>query len=1168
MKRLSSHFRIRRRYMRSVNLERDTDLAESLEGYVLTPRAVETFGRVLQAYGTPNVTRAWTLTGVYGTGKSAFANFLAALFAPSSSEIRKNAARLLQAQPGAETINKQLETDVPADGLVRAIITARREPLTHTVLRAIARGADEFWSTRRGRKPKVLQEISGLQDQLAEGEAPHLANLPDLAQEVARASGTGLILIVDELGKLLEHAGRTGGADDLFLLQQLAELPAGPGEAPVLVLGLLHQAFSEYGHLLSSAERAEWEKVQGRFEDVPFAESPDQLIRLMAEAIEADLPTKVAEKIEEDASAWHDRLAEATGRDYLSEILPPERIRQIYPIHPVAALVLPSLCTRYGQHDRSLFTFLASTEPNALGRFLAETTFEGGKPPLLKVETVYDYFIDSARVTATGRVQMHRWAEVHGAIREAAGMDASALAALKVIGTLNLIGSTGSIRAKREIVLAALSAAPKDRKEKQKWGAVLDDLVERRVITYRKQVDEYRIWQGSDFDIDAALERRVEAERRPLSALLAEAAPLAPVVAQRHSYETGTLRFFERRYEDDPKRLANLESTSGGSAGVIVNWVGEDPPDSVPAATRDGKPLVITAVEPSPALLSAVKELLALEQLHRKEPALQNDGVARKEVSQRLDQAREVLDAVLHHAFGSSNVVRNWLGGRELRPRSYNASLSDLCDKIYHLGPVLWNEIINRRDLTSQGARAQRELLAAMLTAPKQPRLGIEGTGPDFSIYASLLEDTGIHREEDGEWVIGPPQARGVRGLWDAIESFCINAVEKPRPLSELFEELRKPPYGATDGVMPIFLAAVLLYHSDDVSLYQDGTFSPTLTPPQFELLVKDPSRFAVKYFELSGIRWQLFKEIEAVVKAAGAKRPKGARNATLLTVVRPLVQFAASLPSVTQKANDLSEEAQNVLDALLSGREPDNLIFETLPQAVGQAPFKSGHEDVDGRHEQFRQALFAALRELQQHYERVLERSRNQIHDAFGVRADPDHLREDLRVRASYMVGKVIDRRLKSFVIAAVDEERSDREWLEALLMIIADRPATNWTPDNRTAFELNLGNFARRFGNLEALQRGGAQEDMEGFEARRITVTEPTGEEVHRLIWIRKAEEEAVSALADRLIAELQEIEDEHHQQAVVMALIKRAFGGTTADVTPDIELKEAEGGRRKHG
>lgn len=1168
MKRLSSHFHIRRRYMRSVNLERDTDLADSLEGYLLTPRATETFSRILQAYANPHVTRAWTLTGVYGTGKSAFANFLAALFAPASSDVRSNASRLLHDQVGAGEIGQRLDEDVPPEGLVRAIVTARREPLAHTVLRAVARGAEEFWASRRGRKPKPVQRIFDLRDELAEGASLDLNDLPELTQEIARASGSGLLLVIDELGKLLEHAGRTGGADDLFLLQQLAELPSGSNDAPVLVLGLLHQAFSEYGHLLSSAERAEWEKVQGRFEDIPFAESPDQLIRLMAEAIEADLPDVVTQQVKKDSAIWHDRLTEATGREYLAELLPAERIQQLYPVHPVAALALPSLCTRYGQHDRSLFTFLASSEPNALGRFLQETSFDGGKPPLLKLETVYDYFIDSSRVNASGRVQTHRWAEVHGAIREAAGMDASALSALKVIGTLNLIGSTGPIRARRELVLAALSDDPTASTEKEHWRTVLDDLVERRIITYRQQVNEYRIWQGSDFDIDAALETRLEAERRPLSALLAEAAPLAPMVAQRHSYETGTLRFFERRYEDDPKRLAKIESQLSGSAGVIIDWVGENGPNLVPDSTKDRKPLVVTAVESSPALVSAVKELLALEQLYRKEPALQNDGVARKEVSQRLDQAREVLDDVLHSTFDATNVLRHWFGGREHRPRSYNGALSDLCDDVYSRGPVLWNEIINRRDLTSQGARAQRELLTALLMNVTEPRLGIEGTGPEFSIYSSLLQNTGIHKEENGDWIIAPPQDPGVSGVWEAIERFCTEAVDKPRPLSDLFETLRKPPYGATDGVMPIFLAAVLLYHTDDVSLYQDGTFSPTLTPPQFELLVKDPSRFAVKYFELSGIRWQLFKEIEAVVKAGGATRPEGARNATLLTVVRPLVQFAASLPPVTQKATDLSQEAKAVLEALLSGREPDSLIFRTLPDAVGQKPFESGQEDVEGRHDQFRHALFAALRELQQHYERVLERCRDQIHEAFGVRADPKHLREDLRVRASYMVGKVIDRRLKSFVLAAVDEERSHKEWLEALLMIVSDRPAKNWTADNRAGFELNLGTFARRFKNLEALQRDRSRETMEGFEARRITVTEPTGEEIHRLVWVNKNEEAFVESMAEKLISELRAVGDEHQQQAVIMALIERALGEAAGEATPDIKPKEAEMRSRTHG
>jgi hypothetical protein len=59
----------------------------------------------------------------------------------------------------------------------------------------------------------------------------------------------------------------------------------------------------------------------------------------------------------------------------------------------------------------------------------------------------------------------------------------------------------------------------------------------------------------------------------------------------------------------------------------------------------------------------------------------------------------------------------------------------------------------------------------------------------------------------------------------------------------------------------------------------------------------------------------------------------------------------------------------------------------------------------------------------------------------------------------------------LRSFTQAAVDEEKTDGEWLAALVMIIADKPAESWTDENVTGFEIKLSDLARRFKNLEAL-------------------------------------------------------------------------------------------------
>ena len=76
---LSDCIKIKRRYSRSVNLERDIEISDSVLGYVLTPRTIDILTKFNKSFTSANMNRAWTFTGVYGTGKSAFAHFLTAL---------------------------------------------------------------------------------------------------------------------------------------------------------------------------------------------------------------------------------------------------------------------------------------------------------------------------------------------------------------------------------------------------------------------------------------------------------------------------------------------------------------------------------------------------------------------------------------------------------------------------------------------------------------------------------------------------------------------------------------------------------------------------------------------------------------------------------------------------------------------------------------------------------------------------------------------------------------------------------------------------------------------------------------------------------------------------------------------------------------------------------
>ncbi|MCT7984521.1 hypothetical protein NG796_14565 [Laspinema sp. A4] len=1147
---LSNYFSLNRRYSRSINIERDLERSEALAGYIMTERSLDALHRILTGFANPETNRAWTLTGVYGTGKSSFAQFLISACANQDNLMRQQALALLKSTLESDSQEYvALSEMIPEQGFFRAVVTAQREPLSHTIVRALHRGAEVFWhDTAQSKKSKIARELVDLKAEIDAGKTIKSRAIPRLVQEVAQVAKTPVLLVVDELGKNLEFVAQNQGQEDLYLLQQLAELPR-ESNSQVYLIGLLHQSFADYGERLSSVQRNEWAKIQGRFEDIPFKDSAPQMMRLMGKAIERSGAEKFACAIANQAEEWFDLLPKELTAD-----ISPEVVNSTYPLHPVAALVLPELCTQYAQNDRSLFTFLTSAEPYSFNRYLEETQVEGMELPTLKLDRVYDYFIEAVGMGITSRPKLQRWIEVQGLINDVAKtLDADSLRVLKTIGTLNIVTTTGALKATRSLVSLALSNSFE---EAENWQRAIDNLLQKGIVTYRRQVDELRIWEGSDFNVDSAVADYLAKQRSPLVELLSEIRPMEPLVAQRHSYLTGTLRYFERRYLDESTNLSKLSCLNEDADGLIADWLGEELPQRIPTMTTDGKPLIVLCASKLETLRIQAREFAALEHIQLHASELQTDGVARREVRYRLVQAEELLDESLSQAFDvSENRNLCWIQGKQetlTHVTDISARLSDLCDDVYLKTPILWNELINRRDLTSQGAKARMELIEAMLQKADQEKLGFEGYGPEVSMYHSLLGEPTIHRWEaqEEEWgFFPPPQYSDLWSIWEAIEEFCLEAKEQQQTLDLLYQRLQAPPYGMKQGAIPVLLAAVLLYHVDDVGVYQDGTFIPILGLEHFELLVRYPERFAVKYFEVVGLRSQVFKELEAIWGKRKPLNKSGVRNATLLTVVKPLFQFAKALPAYTTQTQRLSGEALRVLQALKREQEPDELVFTSLPQACGLAAITSEEGEDANIAKTLRIKLGEALREIQTAYDRLLNDCQTRLYEAFGIRSPETKLREDLRVRASYIGGQSLERRLTSFAQAAADESKSDRQWLEALVMIVADKPGESWTDEDATGFEIKLSDIARRFKNLEALQKEVAAKG-EGFDARRITVTRPDGEETHRMVWVERESEGKIEALVEEILQNSILRDNPQLQQAFVAKLTERVLGATSLE------------------
>jgi hypothetical protein len=186
----------------------------------------------------------------------------------------------------------------------------------------------------------------------------------------------GVLLILDELGKFLEFASLYPERQDVFLLQRLAEAASRSGDKPLYVVCLLHQGFNAYASHLNQAAQCEWEKVAGRFEEILFNQPIEQIAHLMASALNvttSEIPRPDHQDITEAINStvrlgWYGaaepkRLSDAALR--------------LYPLHPTALPILIRAFRRFGQNERSLFSFLLSDEPFGLQVFSCGTLGQG-----------------------------------------------------------------------------------------------------------------------------------------------------------------------------------------------------------------------------------------------------------------------------------------------------------------------------------------------------------------------------------------------------------------------------------------------------------------------------------------------------------------------------------------------------------------------------------------------------------------------------------------------------------------------------------------------------------------------------------------------------------------------------------------------------------------------
>ena len=1020
---LSDIVQISRQYQRSIRVDADIGRADALTGYICHSTATAVIdGMCKQLVGTNQ--RCFTWTGPFGGGKSSLAVALASALHPDKAlRTKARQALRLNSKPAFDNAFPVQKgwLIVPAVGRRGSVVAELHAALR----RALGKTVD-------GRSKPNTQSL-----------------IADLLEEAKSRPRDGALVIIDEMGKFLE-ASALGSGDDVYFFQELAEAAA-RSEGRLVVVGVLHQSFAQYSARLGIDTRDDWTKVQGRYVDLPFVAASDEVVELIGRAIEAKVtPPWMRDASKSIAEAIRSRRP-AVGQNFATAL------EACWPLHPaMAALLGPISKRQFGQNERSTFGFLSSVEPHGFRSYLNSTMRE--EASWYRPSDYWDYLRSNLEPAILSSPDGHRWSQAVEAVEraEAKTGDALLVSLIKNIAVIDLFRNGSGLAADAAVIRALFY---------DKTCGELDEALKKlaglKVVLYKNYTGAWSAFEGSDFDIDAAIAQTLGASPGIDYARLAQLMGLHPVVAKRHYHETGSMRWMELSLcsIDHAERIASNFQPKRGEFGAFVLALpskGMKPRDARLRAQACSKlrpwPVMVGIPENHARIAELSAELVALEQVKDRHE-LSGDAVARREVYARLAATRADLEDQLQAAVslakwhdGTSEVVEP---GSKLSPVA-----SSLADDLFTDSPPVWSELVNRDSVSSNSVKARRELLHAMINAEGQEALGFEGFPAERGLYETLLKSTGLHRQDaSGAWRCMPPDdqfAEGLRNLWGATRALFSDANARVGA-HEIYALWSAPPFGMKLGIQPVILTAFLLAHKANVAAYKDGMFVPRLTDFDIDECLQDPNRFSLRWVAIDEDKSRILEGISKLLAEIG----ENAGAAEPLEAARGLVAMVFNLPDWARRTSRLGQTAKEMRDMLLKASDPHKVLFVDLASLL---------EAADGK--AYVKALRAPLQELAGAYGKMLADVESKMLAALDAsREDLESLRE----RAKSVSGISGDFQMDGFATRLANFDGS-RPSLEGILGLAAERPPRDWVDRHIDAAILELAKFARRFREAEA--------------------------------------------------------------------------------------------------
>lgn len=973
------------KYSTSVNIERDSDKAFN---YIVTANAKQAIGKIVDFF-TAGI-HSFCLIGSYGTGKS---SFLLALEQCLSAK-----------QP---TANQLIKNKGQFNGFTKfrfVNIVGDYQPLIELLQAHV--------ETATSKKNNVFAAIDKLYND-------------------CQKDNSFLVFVIDEFGKVLEHAAKNNPEKEMYFLQKFCEY-VNDTSKNILLLTTLHQGFNAYAKDLKLEQKQEWTKVKGRIQDIVFKEPIEQLLNLAA--------TKIAAKREAtNNTAIHQLYDLALKSKFANDNLKPDVVSALYPMDIFAAYTLTQANQRYGQNERTLFSFLEATGEDSIAQFSASEN------TLYNLVNVYDYVQYNFHSSLSEvNADSTNWSAIKIAIERVEGLPLEeteiekAIGLVKVIGLLNIFASS-SARIDSDFLAqyARLSMGIND------IEPLMGKLEKSQIIRFAKYKSKYILFEGTDVDIEmglynASLEcKRTDDYIDKLKRLFT----FRISIANAHYYRTGTPRYFEYQITDTPITKMH-QGEIDGIIDLIFAKVNDYSVITNDCLSQKGIAVTYCIFKNAQEIIDHIFEIDKLEWVRKYYIEDENDKVANKEIENLIEYEKSLLNRCVTDSLFSDDV--QWVFNGECVDSIHSQKdlmkfLSIISDTIYSATPVFKNELINKHRPSGTMSVARQNYLNALLENRDKEDIGFskEKYPPEKSIYLTMLKSTGIHSSENDSFGFSEPTEPSFLPLWECCMDFLKSAQQKRRKIGELASILSEPPYGIKQGFIECWLPSFLIIKKDDFALYSGDAYIPSINKEVLDLLYRNPNSLSVKSFCVEGIKQEFFDKYREAVNL----KKTDLNGNSFIETIRPFLTFYKRLNTYAQTTKDISSEAKKFRDVIARATDPEATFFEQLPEALGfrEVVLTQNPEAI----ESFVTVLHNAIRNLRSCYEEYVKSIEQHILKALKIK-ETDYLSYKPIIDKRYESVKtaLMPNDVKNFHSRLTGNYDNRTTWIESVCYAVLNKP------------------------------------------------------------------------------------------------------------------------------